>query len=59
MCRRMADIQSVTAEVLRLGIEKRKKKKGQTTGRKYNVRMFREINSFGWYNDTVKNSSIH
>jgi len=37
----MADIQSVTAEVLRLGIEKRKKKKkkGQTTGRKYNVRM--------------------
>jgi len=38
----MVDIQSVTAEVLRLGIEKRKKKKkkkGQTTGRKYNVRM--------------------
>jgi len=32
----MADIQSVTSEITRLGVEKRKKKEEETTGQKYN-----------------------
>jgi len=38
MCGRMADIQSVTAEIRR-GKKKDRKKEEETTGQKYNVRI--------------------